>query len=77
MTSFYNRDPTDEGNLSAILEMILLELDVQALLPQPVAEFDYKLSKPCEYELRIPTITYKDPKVLIPLANGEIPIRLN
>ncbi len=73
---FYNRDPTDEGNLSAILEMILLELDVQALLPQPVAEFDYKLGEPCEYELRIPTITYKDPKVLIPLANGEIPIQI-
>lgn len=72
---FYNVDPADEGTLSAILEMALRDLDIAALLPSPVTDFEYKLiGTTCAYDVYIPDITFGDPDILIALVQGGLNI---
>lgn len=72
---FYNPDPTDEGTLSAILEMALKELDVTALLPSPVTNFEYgMIGTTCAYDVYIPKLTYGEPDIRIALVEGGLNI---
>ncbi len=72
---FYNADHTDKGTLSAILEMVVADLDVSALLPSPVTDFEYKvIGSTCVYDMFIPKVTFGSPSVQIALVEGGLNI---
>ncbi len=70
---FYNSDPSAPNNFTYLFEVILADLDIGALLPNPVVE-DQDLSVLClwdEYDIYIENITYgKSNVVLSPVAGG-------
>lgn len=72
---FYNPDPSDEGTLSAILEMVVKNLDIPSLLPSPVTDFEYgMIGTTCVYNLYIPKLTFGDPHVQITTADNGMTI---
>lgn len=70
---FYNADPSAPDNLTYLFEVILADLDIGALLPNPVVT-DQDLSVLClwdKYDIHINNITYGKPDVkLLPVAGG-------
>jgi hypothetical protein len=72
---FYNADASDEGTLSAILEMVVKELDIATLLPSPVTQFEYgMIGTTCGYDLYIPKLTYGEPNVKVSTVEGGLNI---
>ena len=70
-------EPEDEGTLSAILEMALRELDITALLPSPVTDFEYgMIGTTCAYDVYIPDLTFGEPDILIALVEGGLNIAI-
>jgi hypothetical protein len=59
---FYNPDSSDEGTLSALLNMALQDLDLLAVIPSPATSFE---QIGCGYDLTITKVTYKTPDVKI------------
>lgn len=70
---FYNNDPSVPDNLTYLFEVILTDLDIGALLPNPVVQ-DQDLSVLClwdTYDIYIQNITYGHADVkLAPVAGG-------
>ena len=70
---FLSDDPADENTLSAILQVLLAELDLGALIPNPVAE-DQDLSVLClwdTFDIFIDGVTYDEPEItLYPWIGG-------
>lgn len=66
---FYNADPTDQNNISALLKDVLKELDIKALLPSPITNFEYL---GCKYDVNIPNITYGEPELVIKTIDGGL-----
>ncbi|MFH1530015.1 MAG: hypothetical protein ABIK09_04665 [Pseudomonadota bacterium] len=74
-TMFISDDPADENTLSAILQTLLAELDLGALIPNPVVEGQNIIG--CSYDISIEDITYGEPVVSMFPAVGGIKMFLD
>ncbi|MBM4370948.1 MAG: hypothetical protein FJ098_04800, partial [Deltaproteobacteria bacterium] len=77
--SLFAGEPGDPNNLTAILQSLLTEMDLNALIPSPVAE-DQDLSVLClwdTFDIYIDGITYGPPTVSLASAVGGIQLTLD
>jgi len=64
---FYNSDPSDEGTISALLGMVLENLDLMALMTNPVTSVN---EIGCEYDVFLTSATFDNPTVELKSTNG-------
>ncbi len=72
---FVSDDPADENTLSSILQSLLAEMDLGAMIPNPVVENQNIIG--CEYDISIEDITYDEPVVVLYPAVGGIKVVLD
>jgi hypothetical protein len=66
---FYNQDPEDDHNLSALVKNMLADLDLEEFLPNPLATQQILL---CPYEINIYDLSFGEPDVRLAPEEGSI-----
>lgn len=65
-TLFWNADATDPATISALLEMALKDLDLTALIPNPVTTISQSIGlDTCGYQVFLDSVTFDSPTVKI------------
>lgn len=66
---FYNADPSDEGTISALLDMVMATLDIMSLMPDPLTSIS---EAGCDYTVYMTSASYDVPTVELKSATGGL-----
>ncbi len=72
-TLFYNADPTDQANITALLSNALTGLDLSTLLPSPVTSL---AQIGCEWDVYISNIAYEPPSIAAKTIDGGLSLTI-